>query len=340
MKRKSWIIGIVFCIGYCLLLKYMFQVILPFALALLCYFMMKPLIDYLEKYLHMKRSAIGISLLLVIYLVLALFLGSMITYGMISLFSYLQILPQYIQDYCLPFFHDLMSFIQNSFPHFFKGNIMDTLQNFISESFLQIIGYFSMFVTRIPMYIFTFFLFVISTFFLVLDYDDMKKQMLLFCRPRFVQTFISIKNQCLKSLWQYIKCQMILMFICFLILLCGFSIMHFSHPLVYAFITALLDSLPFIGVGIVLLPICIIYLLQKAYLKAFYIFLIYLIINMVRSILEPQIMNKQTQVPSFVLLLSMMIHLYFFGVIGIILSPIHMNLCYSLLSSLQDASSH
>lgn len=117
----------------------------------------------------------------------------------------------------------------------------------------------------------------------------------------------------------------------FFILLIGFAVMRMSHPLLYAFVTALLDSLPFIGVGIVLIPLCIVYLLQGAYLKAFYIFLIYLIINVVRSLLEPRIMNKQMKIPSFLLLLSMMVHLYFFGMIGVILSPIHMSLIYGFL---------
>lgn len=126
------------------------------------------------------------------------------------------------------------------------------------------------------------------------------------------------------------KCQFILMIICFLILFIGFMVLRMEHSLLLALITAFFDSLPFIGVGIVLIPLIIIFLINKMYLKAFYIFLLYLIINVIRSFLEPHIMNKQTKVPSFILLLSMMIHFYFFGIIGIILSPVHVSLIYSL----------
>ena len=129
------------------------------------------------------------------------------------------------------------------------------------------------------------------------------------------------------------------MVICFFILWIGFSVLRFQNALLYALLTAFLDSLPFIGVGIVILPMCLFYLFKGIYLKALYLFLLYLIINVVRSLLEPQIMNKQLQIPSFLLLLSMMIHLYFFGLIGIILSPIHMNIIYSILDA-KDKASH
>lgn len=336
MKTKKWIIGILIMIGYCYVLKYMFQVIFPFALAILCYFMMKPVIERLERYFHVKKSAIGISLLLVIYLLLALLLGGIITYALMKLFGHIQQIPDYYENYFLPVWNQLILWLQSEFPSLLKGDTFVAIQDFLSQYLFQMISYLSNFVTHIPAYLLTFFIFIISTFFLVLDYDQIRNQIVSFCHPRFVSSFVFIKNQCLKSLWQYVKCQLILMIICFVILWIGFMIMRFQHAFLYAVGTALLDSLPFIGVGIVLIPICIVYLLQKAYLKAFYIFLIYLIINVMRGILEPQIMNKQMQVPSFVLLLSMMIHLYFFGVIGIILSPIHMSIIYALLSSSHD----
>lgn len=310
----------------------MFHVLLPFLLALLCYFMMKPLIDHLEKKFHIKRSAIGISLLLVVYLVVGMLLGIGLVYAFMMLFEYARSIPQYYQDYMLPILQNTINWLKSQYPQLMNNYNLSVVQDYLGQYIFQIIGYVSYFITQLPKYVFTFFLFMISTFFLMLDYDDIRSKLASLVSPYWMSSFIRMKNKCLKSLRLYIKCQFILMVICFVILCCGFMIIRYQYSFFYALITALLDSLPFIGVGIVLIPICFVYVLQGYYLKAFYIFLIYLIINVVRSLLEPQIMNKQIHVPSFLLLLSMMIHLSFFGVVGIILSPIHMSILYSYLS--------
>ncbi|WP_028042277.1 AI-2E family transporter [Candidatus Stoquefichus massiliensis] len=339
MRKNKGIMIFGIIMIYCLILKYLFGVLFPFILAFLCYYIMKPLIDLLENYFHVKRSAIGISLLLVIYLLLTLLLGSLITYLFFFFADILTKLPVYYETMIEPFFQQFLITLSQQFSFFGQTDILSSIQNFLTESFFQAISSLSIMITQIPSFIFSFFLFIISTFFLVLDYDPMREKMISLCHQKVLYIISTVKQRCLISLKIYLKCQLILMFLCFLILWIGFSILRMKHPLLYAVMTALLDSLPFIGVGIVLIPMCIVFIVKGIYLKAFYLFLIYLIINVVRSLLEPQIMNKQMQIPSFLLLLSMMIHLHFFGVIGIVLSPIHMSLIYSFIDSM-DSSLH
>ena len=330
MKRTK-VIGLICVVGYCFVLKFMFRVVFPFAFAIICYFVMKPLIDRLAKCFHIQKSAIGVSLLLVIYLIMAILLGCLLTYGVFFMIHFFEKGPMYYEEILLPFLEQLTLWIQQHFPILMNEDYLTAIQNFLGQSLLNAAGSFSTVITQIPVYLFSFFLFIISTFFFMLDYEEMKGNMLAVCSQHVMISFVRIKNKCLKCLWVYVKCQLILMSFCFFILFIGFTVMRMSHPLLYAFITSLLDCLPFIGVGIVLIPLCVVYLLQGTYLKAFYIFLTYLIINVVRSLLEPRIMNKQMKIPSFLLLLSMMVHLYFFGMIGVILSPIHMSLIYGFL---------
>lgn len=329
MRNKLFILCIV--ILYCLILKYMFHVILPFALAILCFFMMKPLIDYLERVFHLQRSAIGISLLLCFYLLFVSIFALLVTYGMIYCLDFLKHIPELYQEMIVPFFEECMLWIEKQFPFFMNQNYLQLISEYTQQYLWQFMSSLYYFLSQIPQFVFSFFIFVISSFFLVLEYDQIKEKLLQICSPSFFQSFVYIKNQCLKSLKIYIKCQFILMNICFLVLALGFMIMRIKHSFLLALITAFFDSLPFIGVGIILIPLLVMYLLKGMYLRAFYIFLLYLIINVLRSLLEPQIMNKQMKIPSFLLLLSMMIHFYFFGIIGIILSPIHMNLLYHFL---------
>lgn len=329
-KRKGLLIFIGLII-YCFVLKYMFRVIFPFALAILCFFIVKPIIDYMENVFRVKRSAIGVSLLLFIYIIVALFIGCFITYLIFYLLRFCENIPYYYDYIITPFVQQFIEWSYQQFPFLMKPDYIIMIQEFLTQYFIDVMSFFSNFITHIPSFLFSFFLFIISTFFLVLEYDEMKQSFFSLFSYHLKYSFIKVKKQFLKSIGLYMKCQLSLMFVCFIILCLGYFALKIKHFVLYALTTALLDSLPFIGVGIVLIPLTIVYLLQGLYLKAFYVILLYLIINVTRSILEPHFMNKAMRVPSFILLLSMVIHLYFFGLIGVILSPIHMNLIYVML---------
>ena len=73
-KKQYLIIGFGLLI-YIIILKYMFSLLFPFILAILCFFVLKPLIDRIQQYIPLQKSAIGISLLLFIYLALAFLLA-------------------------------------------------------------------------------------------------------------------------------------------------------------------------------------------------------------------------------------------------------------------------
>ena len=198
MKRTK-VIGLICVVIYCFVLKYMFHVIFPFAFAVVCYFVMKPLIDRLEKCFHIQRSAIGVSLLLVIYLILAILLGCLFTYGVFFTIHFFEKIPMYYEDMLLPFLEQLTIWVQQHFPILMNEDYLLALQNFLGQSLLNVAGSFSTVITQIPIYLFSFFLFVISTFFFMLDYEEMKGNLLSICSQHVMNSFVRIKNKCLNS---------------------------------------------------------------------------------------------------------------------------------------------
>lgn len=329
MKNR---VGLIACfVIYFLILKYMLSVFIPFILALLLFFLLKPIIDYCELLFHMRRNAIGMSLLLIIYLLVAFILVMSILYLLIYCFQIVKNIPDIYQNMINPFFENILFWVEKQFPFLMNQDCLNMIKQYSGQYLMQFLSMISYIITMIPHFLFSFFLFIISTFFLVLEYDEIKVFVICLCSSKYIHFINKMKELCIKSIGIFFKCQMILMFVSFLILWICFTILKIDHSLLYAFLTCLLDGLPFIGVGIVLIPMFIFYLLQNTFLNAFYIFLIYLMINLIRSFLEPYIMNKQMKVPSFILLLSLMIHLYLFGIIGVILSPIHMNILYSYI---------
>lgn len=327
MKKKILIAFII----YFLILKYMFSICFPFLLALIFYYMLKPIIDRLEKHFDVCRNALGVSLLLVIYFLFAFLLGLLFTGLIIIVVKQMQLFPYYYQQYLLPLVNEFSLFMHSKFSIFMNQDYSMLLKDFLGQSLIVLVNMISSFLTSIPTFLISFFIFFISTFFLVLEYEDIKQKIISFTSFKHLQILMFIKNKSYLSLKSYFKCQMILMMICFGILCLTFSILKINHVLWSALMISLLDALPFIGVGIALIPMCLLYFIEGQYLNMIYILLIYFMINMIRSLLEPHLMNKELKIPSFILLLSMVIHVHFFGMIGIILSPIHMNLLYSML---------
>ena len=315
MKKIYILIG---CVIYFIILYTLFPLLLPFLLSLFCFFMMKPLIDYIEKIFDIKRSLIGIIILFIFYISILCLIIFVIYQISIYIIQILPCIPDIYMTYIKPQIQDYQPFVVF---------LYEQSSQYLLQGFTFLTAYFQ----KIPYLIFSIFLFMISTFYLVLEYDDIQEKIQKICSKKTYFLCIQIKNHFLKGVQVYFKCQWILLLVSFLMISIVFSILGYSHSLFLAGMTSLLDCLPFIGIGIVFFPLTLYYIFCQSYVKALYIFLVYLLMNMIRSFLEPRIMNKQMKIPSFFLLISMILHFHFFGFIGMILSPIHLTLLFEVL---------
>lgn len=278
----------------------------------------------------MKRSAIGIFVLLVVYAICVILVVSLGGTLFFFLFDMTKQLPYFFNQVFFPCLEQFTSMIQQHFS-FIHFHDLQSIFQALEQVMIWFMGLFSSLFSHIPNILFSFLVFILSTFFLAIDYDDIRQKIIHIFPSELVHYCHRVKEHSLESIMIYVKCQLILMMMTFFVLCIAFSIIRISNPLFYAFVTALLDSLPIIGTGIILIPMVFFYCFKRAYLCTFYIFLIYVFINILKSFLEPKIMNQHMRIPSFILLLSMIVHLHLFGFMGFILSPIHMNLIYSSL---------
>ena len=130
----------------------------------------------------------------------------------------------YYDSIFLPFIYKITKLLENIFS-FVPQDFVIIFQNWINQNMPDFISFASSFIKSIPSFLLSFFIFVISTFFLVLDYEDMKDCFLRLLQKKTCFQLVQFKNRVLKSLWIYMKCQIILMFVTFLILLIAFLIL-------------------------------------------------------------------------------------------------------------------
>ena len=93
-------------------------------------------------------------------------------------------------------------------------------------------------------------------------------------------------------------------------------------------LAGILDALPFIGTGIVLVPLGIQQFLQGQYFRAFFCLLLYVVCIFVRELLEPKLIGKKVGVPPIAILLSIYAGIKLFGIWGIIGGPLGFVMIY------------
>ena len=130
-----------------------------------------------------------------------------------------------------------------------------------------------------------------------------------------------------KSLGCYLKAQMKLIFISFIISLIGLYVffvsgMNVKYPLLIAIGIAIVDALPIFGSGTVMVPWAIIAAFNGDIRLGLSILILWIIMCVVRQIIEPKIVSGQIGIHPIFTLLAMYTGFRFLGFIGMFVGPI------------------
>lgn len=125
-----------------------------------------------------------------------------------------------------------------------------------------------------------------------------------------------------KTLWGWITAQAKLVGATFCILTAGFFLLRIEHSILWAAAVCLVDILPVLGTGTVLIPWSLVCLLQGQSLRALGLLGIYAIVSILRSVLEPRLVGKQLGLDPLVTLLAIYAGYRLWGLPGMIFAPV------------------
>lgn len=120
---------------------------------------------------------------------------------------------------------------------------------------------------------------------------------------------------------RYLRAYLILLAITFLCLFVGFSILGVDYAFLLALLTAVVDMLPVLGVGTVLIPWAAVMLLQERFYLGFGLLILYGVMLILRQIMEPRLVGKSLGLHPVLTLFAGYAGWRLFGVIGMILGP-------------------
>ncbi|MBQ8247401.1 MAG: AI-2E family transporter [Lachnospiraceae bacterium] len=159
----------------------------------------------------------------------------------------------------------------------------------------------------------------IAIILLIKDYDAIKEKL------SGYSSFIKVRELCRKILVLlkvYVRAQLIIVACVTGVAVAGFFACGVEQWLLCGILTGILDMLPFIGSGIVILPVAIFSFLQGKIWKGVACLFIYSICVFLREILEPKLIGDKLNVFPIVVLLSVFFGIRFFSIGGIVLGPV------------------
>lgn len=125
-----------------------------------------------------------------------------------------------------------------------------------------------------------------------------------------------------KSLLGWLLAQAKLVGITFAILFAGFFLLQIQHPLLWAIVVCLVDILPVLGTGTVLIPWSAVCFLQGDTLRGIGLLGMYAVIFLLRSALEPRFVGKELGLDPLITLLSIYAGYRLWGLPGMLIAPV------------------
>ncbi len=314
------------------LLKYAMPLFMPFVIAFLLAFLLKPLINLLAKKTRLNRKLISIVLLTVLYIIIGLLLvllGARLIVYLGNLFSRL---PHFYSTTLEPAFEDFGNWFDNfintrdpALAGFFS-TASDSLSNAASSVVGSIssgaINLITGIATSVPWFLVAFLITIIASYFFVVDYYRVTSFLVRQLSEKHRRLLFVIKDYVVNVLFRFARAYLIILSITFAEVAVGLLILRVPYAFLIALITALVDILPVLGTGTIMIPWAVYCLVTGDYFLGIGLAILYIIITVVRQIIEPRIVGRQIGLYPLITLICMFIGARLFGFWGLLGFPV------------------
>ncbi len=301
---------------------------LPFLLAAVFAWMADPLVGFLEKRAKFPRKLASVVSILVVIFVIVLVLWLILRRLGLEISSLMNYIPQLMDR--LP---DAFNTIEEKM-HLLNRYISDfgldmELENIVAKGLENLSGILTSLtsaagsfayqtVKRLPSLLVAVFACLVSTYFISSD----KEKILGFLTKQVPESWklrvAEMKGYLSGAFFQYVKAQLILMTITFFELLIAFFIIQVQSPFILALIICIVDMLPILGTGTILIPWALFALLLSDYKLALGLVITYAICLVMRQLLEPKIVSGQIGIHPLLTLIALYIGLKTMGIFGML----------------------
>lgn len=152
-----------------------------------------------------------------------------------------------------------------------------------------------------------------------------------------IQSAVEFLTRLRVTAGQWLIAQLKLISVTCLLLTAGFFLLRIEYAPLWAMVVSLVDALPILGTGTILVPWSLICLVQHDTARAIGLLGIYAAASLTRSMLEPRFVGRQLGLDPLVTLISLYVGFRLWGIAGMMLAPLLVITVISGFSSLKPA---
>lgn len=319
-------VGLVIWVG-----RPMLSLLAPFVAALITAAILNPIVRRLQRRLCWSRRALTMVLLVVLFGLLGAglgFLGYIAGQEIVALAQNRDGLLESLQrmmDQLQALSDRLWALVpeQLSDP---MQEAMTGLLNWLNQTTPALVQRLADYTTNkamgVPSFCVALVVYVMAAYFLTADYPYLRARAARGMDQGLLAFLGEVRTVALGAFGGYLKAELLLSVGVFFILLGGFLLVGQNYALLLALGLAILDFIPIIGSGTVMVPWAVVALFTRDFSTAVYLMVIWGVVAMFRRVAEPRFVGDQTGLSPILSLVGIYVGMKVAGVAGMILGPI------------------
>ena len=316
--------------------RFVLPLLMPFLLAFIFSVILRPPCSFISKKLKINRrvvTAILVTLFYIILAVLALLIGS-------ELFTFARTSVSQFNTVIIPTVESLTE-MASRWTNRLDPNVVSVLEGLVNSVLLSLRSKVAELSTRLvtgimsglPSGFLNVLFMVIATFFISLDFGLLRWAIARRINEENYNKIIAGLDYCKTTIGRLLRSYVLIMLITFVEQAVGLTILGVEYSLLIAMAIAVFDILPVVGSGTIMLPWSVICLVTGDIKRGIGLLILYVIITVIRQIIEPRIVGDHVGLHPLLTLMCMFVGLRIFGGLGLLGLPI---LCAVLVGLERD----
>ncbi len=336
-KENRWITLLAVVGAVYFFLQYLSPLLSPILLALLFVTMFGPLLKKMQERLHVHRQIGAVLLLLLGCGLLALLAWVLYSWLVGSLPKWIGRMEEWERDLRLIVYNGsqlaghalgidgeylsetLQQYVEQGFSYLRNRAVPGMLAQ--SLEYMKGLAAFGGFLIT----------FIIASVLLARDYDRIMNDLL--DREEF-HVVLEVICGVIRYIATYVKSQLLIMSAVASVSALTLGLAGIEKGILWGILAGILDALPFIGTGIVLVPIAVTRFFCGSYGRAAVCLLLYAVCVFLRQMLEPRLIGSRIGVPPIAVLVSVYAGIGLFGLWGILKGPLGFVIVYQTCLSI------
>ena len=302
----------------------------PFVAALITAALLHPPVQWLQKRLHWRRKLSSLLILLLLFGLMGGGIGYLgyaagaelvslvqnwegLLEGLRTVLDQLELISFQLWTLVPP---ELTESVQSV-----ADGLMDWLNTAVPNILQNAVAFTTEKAKRVPSFGLALIIYVMAAYMLTVDYPELRARAAQHTHERLLRFVVQVRNIALAAFGGYLRAELLLSVGVFFILLVGFFLIGQSYGLLLALGLAMLDFIPIVGAGTIMVPWAFLALFTHDYAQAIQIMLIWGVIAMFRRVGGPKVVGDQTGLSPILSLVSIYVGMRLGGVLGMVLGP-------------------